>query len=492
MNNTLLKTVSTALTFVTALSFASCGKMDESWSTETTSSEVQSSIDQDVTTINCAVTMDCRIDNKYLKLFNEELQKDGHKYQLKLKQFSADDNSVYLKNIENELKNGTSDIAFLGFDDGSNSLNSLFNSGVLLELDEVISSDKGKALYEAFPKTWWERVKYNGSIYSIPNPTPLKTDVYAAFNTDYLDDKTIENWDGSIEGIYEIIKNVKWNDEEAPRFQYLITDFEFANMIRCDIQNGLLYDYDTMKIENPLESEKLINYFKVLEQMKNDGFMPKSVPYIANTTYVDEKENLESGKFLVVLSSGEPKEYLLKDNIRIKQIPRCISSMIYASIGISQYTKDLDAVIDFLGILYREEKYGNILLYGKQDVDYKLKDGYVSDMDGTKRPYLYNFFEKLELNLFINTYPVQGEDFVSNRKEAYFSYYENVKMSPFVGFQPDYDKKGIISQDFDDFLDSLTNKTMDETVRKYSAKLKSDGIDEYIKSVREQWATYNK
>ena len=33
---------------------------------------------------------------------------------------------------------------------------------------------------------------------------------------------------------------------------------------------------------------------------------------------------------------------------------------------------------------------------------------------------------------------------------------------------------------------------MDETVRKYSAKLKSDGIDEYIKSVREQWATYNK
>ena len=125
MNNTLLKTVSTALTFVTALSFASCGKMDESWSTETTSSEVQSSIDQDVTTINCAVTMDCRIDDNYLKLFNEELQKDGHKYQLKLKQFSADDNSVYLKNIENELKNGTSDIAFLGFDDGSNSLNTL-------------------------------------------------------------------------------------------------------------------------------------------------------------------------------------------------------------------------------------------------------------------------------------------------------------------------------------------------------------------------------
>ena len=250
--------------------------------------------------------------------------------------------------------------------------------------------------------------------------------MYAAFNTDYLDDKTIENWDGSIEGIYEIIKNVKWNDEEAPRFQYLITDFEFANMIRCDIQNGLLYDYDTMKIENPLESEKLINYFKVLEQMKNDGFMPKSVPYIANTTYVDEKENLESGKFLVVLSSGEPKEYLLKDNLRIKQIPLCISSMIYASIGISQYTKDLDAVIDFLGILYREEKYGNILLYGKQDVDYKLKDGYVSDMDGTKRPYFYNYLEKLELNLFINTYPVQGEDFVSNRKEAYFSYYENV------------------------------------------------------------------
>ena len=86
-------------------------------------------------------------------------------------------------------------------------------------------------------------------------------------------------------------------------------------MIRCEFQNGLLYDYDTMKIENPLESEKFINYFKVLEQMKSDGYLADSVSYYQNASYAEENAHLTSGKFLVVLATGEPDEYLLKNNI---------------------------------------------------------------------------------------------------------------------------------------------------------------------------------
>ena len=186
------------------------------------------------------------------------------------------------------------------------------------------------------------------------------------------------------------------------------------------------------------------------------------------------------------------EEYLLKENIRIKQIQSCLPSQIAASIGISKNTDKLDAIIDFLGILYGEEKYGNLLLYGKQDEDYILKDGYVADVDGKERKEFYNHFTKTNLNLFINTHPVKGEGFDSNRKEDYFSFYDSMKLSPFVGFHPIHEKSGVISQDFDEFIESLTVNKFDEEYKKYTAKLKADGMDEYISSVRKQWEEYNK
>ena len=162
-----------------------------------------------------------------------------------------------------------------------------------MNLDEVITSDKGKALYEAFPAALWEAGKCNGHIYSIPQTNFDDQGIFAAFNKDFISEEAINNWDGSLDGIYNMIKDVKWKNS-APRFQYLISDFGFDGMIGCEIRNGVLYDYDTMKIVNALESEKFINYMKVLEKMKNEGFMAESVSYYQNSSYAEEEANLSS------------------------------------------------------------------------------------------------------------------------------------------------------------------------------------------------------
>lgn len=486
MKKALQKVICSALFLAMVLPIAACGKKDESRTTISTSQEDQNVVNADVTKITFAVPDFCKVDSNHLKLFNEELQNDGHKYQLEIKTLSNED---YFSNLENELKNGNVDVAFLGLGDGSNSLISLINSGLLLNLDEILSSEKGKALYDSFPKTLWESVKCNGHICSIPNANANDLGVYAAFNKDYIEEAAIESWDGSIEGIYKIIKNVKWNDEEAPRFQYLVSDFDFADMIRCEFQNGLLYDYDTMKIENPLESEKFINYFKVLEQMKSDGYLADSVSYYQNASYADENANLTSGKFLVVLATGEPDEYLLKNNICIKQTTSYLSSRINGSIGISKYTGNQDAVVDFLGILYSEEKYANILIYGKQDEDYKLADGFPVNMDGSEVH--DNYLAKICLNLFINVHPVKDDIFTHNRKETFFAFYDDIKLSPFIGFEADYANAGTISNDLELFMENLSQKSLDEAVSAYSGKFKSDGIDAYIDSVKKQWESFH-
>ena len=491
MKKILQKVICVAMISVMALPFAACGNKGESWSTETTETEEETVLDPDVTTITFAVPDYCHVDDLYLKLFNKELINDGHKYQLKISSFEYDcEDNKYFKNIENELSSGNVDVAFLGMGDEDNNVYKLINSGAVLILDEIISSDKGKALYDAFPSALWETVRCNGHIYSIPQANLNDQGVYAAFNTDYIDAQAIENWDGSIDGIYKMIKSVKWDDKAAPRFQYLISDYDFEKIIRCEIRNGLLYDYDTMKIENPLESEKLINYFKVLEKMKSDGYLSKSVSYYQNTAYSDEEANLTSGKFLALLSLGEPDDYLQKDNICIKKLTPYLRSRINTSIGISSNTKKLDAVLDFLGLFYGDAKYGNILLYGRQDKDYMLKDGFAVYMDGTDIP--YEFTTKLSLGLFVNTHPVKGENYTVNRKEEYFAFYKNAVASPFKGFEEDSTGYGSVNEDLNGFLSSLNQNSLDVAVKDYSAKLKSDGIDEYLNSVKKQWETFNK
>lgn len=485
MKKILQKVICASMIFAMALPFAACGNKNESWSTETTSP-----VDPDVTEIVFAVPNFCHVDIDHLKLFNEELLKDGHKYQLSIASFEYNfEDNHYFVNIENELNKASVDVAFLGLGDEANNIYRLINSGAVMNLDDVISSDKGKALYEAFPSALWETGKCNGHTYSIPQANLDDQGIFAAFNKDFISEEAINNWDGTLDGIYNMIKGVKWKNS-APRFQYLISDFDFGDMIGCEIKNGLLYDYDTRKIENPLESEKLINYIKLLEKMKNEGFMADSVTYYQNSSYAAEEANLSSGKYLVTLSLSEPEEYYAKENIIIKKVAPVIPSRINASIGISSKTSKLDAVLEFLGILYGEEKYGNLLLYGRQDVDYKLKDGIAVKMDGSELP--YDFMTKVSLGLFVNMHPVYHETFMQNRKENYFAFYKDVKSSPFIGFEADNTGYGAVTDDLNGFLDSLNTKSVDSAVKEYSAKLKADGIDKYLDSVNKQWEAFNK
>ena len=485
MKKSIQRVICIVVIMAVELSAVACGKKTDNYVMESTTLNNQPVENANVTIITYTVPDFCRIDNNHLQLFNEELLADGYEYKLEIKYLKS---NRYSENLENELNNGNTDVAFLGLDDGSNNIYNLIDSGLILNLDDILTSDKGSVVYEAFPDALWESVKSNGHIYSIPNTNADDQSIYAVFNKDYIEYEAIESWDGSIESIYEIIKNVEWDDELSPRFQYLLNDYRFEEMINCEIRNGLLYDYDTMQIVNPLESEKFISYLRVLEQMKDDGYMDDSVSYHENTVSSKALENLQSENFLVVLAAGEPDDIFIKDNFVIKKISPYLSTRISGSIGISSKTNNVNAVVDFLGLLYGEEKYGNILLYGNQDVDFKLIDGFAFNKDGTDME--DKFLTKLSLNLFINIYPVKGERYSYNRKEQYFSFYDDVKLSPFIGFEVDTGGNTIIPSDLDDFLNSLNWESLDKAVRDYSEILEADGIDEYLSSVRKQWDTY--
>ncbi len=431
----------------------------------------------------------CRIEENNLRHLNEALKEDGYSYRMQINYLEYE---TYTERLKEALKNGDTDIAFLGLDNegNSNSVYTLIHSGLLLNLDEILSQENGAALYQAFPQALWEAVKCDRHIYSIPSVLANDEGVYAAFNRDYVADDEIEAWDGSIEGIYEIIKNTEWDKEDSPRFQYLISGYSFEDMIGCEIRNGLLFDYELLTVENPLESEKFTDYLKVLEQMKKDGFMTDSVSYLSNsdTNNTEVLQTVEEGNYMVALSYGAVDEAFQKDNVAVKKINPYLSSRINGSVGISRNCENLEDVVEFLKLFYEDGKYGNLLLYGQEDVDYKVTDGVACHMDGSALENAY--LSKLCFNLFVNICPVEGENYVTNRKEEFFSFYDGIKMSPFIGFEPDTDGTDNIGKDMDEFMDSLTDKTVEEAVRRTGNKLASDGMEEYLSRVQSQWEEY--
>ena len=478
---------------------------EETTGTNESTADNKVQLPSDVKTITFAVPDICRIEEDNLNVLNDELTKDGYGYRLEIYPIEYEE---YSSLLYDECKSGNVDVAFLGLgaSDGSNNIYRLIKSGLFCSLDEVLFSDVGGALYSAFPKNLWEAVKCDGHIYSVPSVMSNDSGIYAAFNLDYIDEENADSWDDTIQGIRDIVSNAGWNDKEEAAFWYLLSGYDFEDMIGCEIRHGLLFDYDTLAVYNPLESEKFIGFFSCLEEMKKEGILDNATDYLENTglNRINVRKNIESGNYMVALGSGEAPDVFLKDNVKIVRIEPYLSSRINASIGISANTEDVNAVADFLGIFYGSEKYGNLLLYGREGEDYQVIDGFAVNPEG--KPLDDMFITKLCLDLFINVCPVEGESFPENRKEAYFAYYEDIKRSPYIGFEPDTENMGQINSDLDMFLSDMSIAAgegeteneggsmvfYDEYLSEAKKRLEADGVESYLEDVRKQWEEFQK
>jgi len=454
-----------------------------------------------VKTITFAVPSNCRIDEKNLELFNEALLEDGHHYKLEIKSIMVDEN--YLTTLQRDMGRGLIDVASLGYSSvNGNESYDVIRSGLVMSLDEILASGKGKAIYDAFPAKMWEAAECDNHIYCIPQTRWRAGEIYVAFNRDYVSQSEIDGWDGSIEGLYEILKKLDWDDSSAPRLQYLIDKDSFTELFDSEIMYGLLYDADTVAIENPLESEKFIRYLETVYQMREYGYLTEDAVarvYEDDYTEFDYKanvtDNMNAGRFAVAITDwyDEFAEIFGKDNIVIRKIQGNMMPNINSSVVIAQNTEDVDAVVDFLSLLYANGKYANILLYGKKDKDYKLVNGLVCTMNGAN--WEDQFFNKVSLNLYHNTYLVYTDGFTGDPKEELFDYYETVSLSPFVGFEPDTTGIGEIQEIVRDYwIDVMLNKadSFEDITANAKKKLKEAGVDKYLESVRKQWEELQK
>ena len=122
-------------------------------------------------------------------------------------------------------------------------------------------------------------------------------------------------------------------------------------MLGCEIRNGLCFDYDTMSVGNPLESQKFTGYLRVLDRMKKDGYMSddltNEITYLNNPGLNDAQilKNIKAGNFAAALCVGSVDENFKKDNITVKEVKTYLelaNKVSYLSISSEGETSEID------------------------------------------------------------------------------------------------------------------------------------------------------
>lgn len=455
----------------------------------------------DVKIITLAIPNTCMVNEDNLRYMNEALVKDGHYYKLEVKEMPLMDefgNNLYTGRLRQELEAGSIDLALIcGLDSNrDNPIYDFITSGLFLRLDDILKQGRGAELYNAFPKILWEGAKCDGHIYCVPRAPQYESSAFVVFNRDYISDEDIEKWDGSIEGIYEMVKKAGWNDSKAPRVQYLIDDFYFDSFLGCEIRNGLVFDQEKATIENPLESEKVMNYLRVFDQMKKDGYITYTaasthdVGHDLKTYQREVLDRVESGHYVVAFDYGQDKDCYRKDNLTVRRSKTYQTSEIRNTIGIASKATDVDAVLDLLCLLLGEEKYGNLLRFGREGKEYKLVDGVVCNVDGSE--WWENQATANSMNLFIYVHPTRNDRFKTDRRAQFFAYYDNIAVSPFLGFQPETSKLNESVEVLEDFVRKCLRAgfTLEEQELITRELLRANRYDAYLESVRSQWEEF--
>lgn len=282
----------------------------------------------------------------------------------------------------------------------------------------------------AYCEQEWKIVETDGGIYSLPNQYGMKGGEYLAFNKEYVTEEMLTGFSGSITELETLLDGLELPEDVYPVMGHFSVSVLTA-MCNADLSDGVLINLATGKVENPYQNVEFCQCLRLLNRLCRKNYL---------NIYKSEKQTevVTSGKFAVWIGWEYDELYdSMKDKVITVPLPFIMPNALSCTSGISQNSFNKDAALQLLTLLYTEETYANLLVFGKEGEDYQLLDGYVQDMQG-------NSFRKSKENLMLGIYdplyPCHGDDMTINRREMKNSRYNSAYClnSVVLGFKTDY------------------------------------------------------
>lgn len=374
------------------------------------------------------------------ELLNKTLQADGYPYQVTVNYISDTEDADYQTLVSELLSQGKTDIAFLGvaaIGEADDTIAGMVREDILLELSDYLNTEQGEVLKNAFYEDLWETVKVDDKLCMIPNQLAADGTGFFAFNKELFTEADLEEFDGTPQSLKALLEQ-KTSGELPIIWDIDINQLAFA--AGQEYRYGVLFDLQTGTVSSLYESESFLNAADAVRLLRQEGYFGEDAEfYEMYSSGSDARHDTMIKGLEFSVWVGQDYTALreeIQENTIIVQMPYALFSRVSAGTGVSEQAPHKEEALEFLTLLYTNEKYSNLWIWGEENIDYNLENGIARPISEFAAGV---YMKELLLGVYDVVLPAEGDSFITDRSAAKRSLYESEARceSVVTGFQAD-------------------------------------------------------
>ncbi|MCR5202033.1 MAG: hypothetical protein K6D02_02930 [Lachnospiraceae bacterium] len=375
-----------------------------------------------------------------LNMFNQMIRDEKKDFQLEICYVYDDGEESYDKQLSSLIEQGYGDICNTGYTYTAKNLENygkMKKEGYFRNLTEDLKTGNGKKIREAYSDYVWKSVTEKGEIYTIPNQYFMPHRGYLGFSKKYFKKDIIQKYDDSLYNLSKYLTKTMKKKLGKKSMIWGLSYYDTLNSLGIYELFGVWGNQETGDFHSAYSDK---NYKKIL-QMLHRMHKEKNLHQISDLENVTNIEKIiKKGDFGIAVVPDNIDMELLKKNAYVVELPYYYKGDYDQGNALIQKSKKWEKAMELYGVLISSKKDANCLVYGKENVDFLLKNGFAYEIEtGEDLPAR---FIKQNLGIADQAYNSRTDYFgkdVSKSKKEYFKG-NKFHESYFNGFIPDYTK----------------------------------------------------
>lgn len=376
-------------------------------------------------------------------------------------------------------------------------------NGSLLDLTDLLPKYAPK-LYESLSDAEIASVSVDGRMYAVPNWQMQSYATGLWFPEEYLtqsgfsldDFNKLEDLEPYLKKMTEINPKLDKNDIN---WNNSMTYYGMTPIIQDKNPAVVYYNKEGKpKVINQYESPEFMEYAKLVHSWVEKGYMTKVHDQAIDTYYNAEVKRGAVGVCRYMPATARNNARVYKYPFVTKQLSDAVitnQGIQAAMTGIGTFSKNPEAAVKVLEIMYTDKEILNMVLHGIEGVNYdKVGENLIHKKDDNTYGISY-----WQISSAINSY--LSDDFDPQQWEQEKAIDAEAKASPIIGFSPDTDSilgalgncDTVIKEKYDSINRGLVDP--EKAIPELNKALKQAGVDKVIAELQRQideWWEANK
>lgn len=320
-----------------------------------------------------------------------------------------------------------------------NNAQEFIESGYYIPLTEFLKKD-GRDLWKSYHPFQWEQVKYQDTVYTVPNSYLAYQGVYFVFNDKYVNSSERKMFDGTLNGVDKILSGVDGNVKSPVILDSNLSGFYYGTMLPVSQIYGLAVHEKSGEAKLWYEADSVKQWYKQLNSWYRKGLLSGDNAIIGDNMSEKQHQELEqireNGDFAVDIGCGRVPHDLQKKGYTIYWAEHRLTLRCNLSTGVAKSSNCQKEAMEFLQLAYTDSYIATRMQYGSEGDGYHTEDG---KLVGCSEQLIQKAeLAKLYFGNALSAYPAAGTEtstITEDRKQMSKYYQENtILKSNLLGF----------------------------------------------------------